>query len=56
VPEAELRDADEIWITDTTKEPAPIVRLHGATVGDGRPGRVWRRLHDAFDRLIGVPA
>jgi len=56
VAEAELRAADEIWITSTTKELAPIVRLDGAAVGDGRPGLVWRRLRDAFDRLVGVPA
>ncbi|MDR6294379.1 D-alanine transaminase [Inquilinus ginsengisoli] len=56
VAEAELRAADEIWITSTTKELAPIVRLDGAAVGDGRPGPVWRRLRDAFDHLAGGPA
>ena len=49
-------DADEIWITSTTKELAPIVRLDGAAVGPGRPGPVWRRVRDAFDRLVGLPA
>jgi D-alanine transaminase len=56
VAEAELRAADEIWITSTTKELAPIVRLDGAAVGSGRPGPVWRRVRDAFDRLVGLPA
>jgi D-alanine transaminase len=56
VTEAELRAADEIWITSTTKELAPIVRLDGAAVGSGRPGPVWRRVRDAFDRLVGQPA
>ncbi len=55
--ETELRGADEIWITSTTKELAPIVRLDGgATVGSGRPGPVWRRVRDAFDRLVVLPA
>ncbi|MGK9233300.1 D-amino acid aminotransferase [Inquilinus limosus] len=56
VAEAELRTADEIWITSTTKELAPIVRLDGAAVGSGRPGPVWRRVREAFDGLVGEPA
>lgn len=55
VTEAELRAADEVWITSTTKELAPIVRLDGAAVGSGRPGPVWRQVRDAFDRLTGLP-
>lgn len=56
VTEAELRAADEIWITSTTKELAPIVRLDGVAVGRGRPGTLWRQLRDAFDRLVGAAA
>ncbi|MGK9166976.1 D-amino acid aminotransferase [Inquilinus limosus] len=56
VAEAELRAADEIWITSTTKELAPIVRLDGAAIGSGRPGPVWRQVREAFDRLVGEPA
>jgi D-alanine transaminase len=48
----ELRSADEVWITSTTKEIAPITRLDGTPVGDGRPGPVWRRLRQAFCALV----
>jgi D-alanine transaminase len=52
VPITELMSADEIWITSTTKEIAPIIRLDNAPVGDGRPGRLWRRVRQAFCSLI----
>ncbi|WP_207480067.1 D-amino acid aminotransferase [Arenibaculum pallidiluteum] len=48
----ELRTADEVWVTSTTKEVAPVVSLDGAAVGQGRPGPVWRRIRGAFDALI----
>ncbi|MEZ0168419.1 D-amino-acid transaminase [Microvirga sp. TS319] len=48
----ELRSADEIWITSTTKEIAPMTRLDNAPVGDGRPGPLWRRVRQAFSALI----
>lgn len=39
---AELVDADEIWISSSTREVVPVTRLDGKAVGDGRPGPVWR--------------
>ncbi len=47
ISEAELRVADEIWITSSTMGIAPVTRLDGTPVGDGRPGRFWR----AADRI-----
>lgn len=40
---AELKSADEIWITSSTMGIAPVTRLDGANVGTGEPGAVWRR-------------
>lgn len=37
----EVRDADEIWITSSSKEIAPITTLDGKCVGDGKVGKVW---------------
>ena len=39
IPEAEVRAADEIWVTSSSKEVLAIVELDGKRVGDGRPGR-----------------
>jgi D-alanine transaminase len=48
IPEAELRDADEIWLTSSTKEITAVTRLDGQAVGDGLPGPIFRRLHAAY--------
>lgn len=36
--EDEVRSADELWLTSSTKEVLPIVSLDGKPVGSGRPG------------------
>jgi D-alanine transaminase len=43
-----LRAADEIWIASTTREVLAVTRLDGAVVGNGRPGPLWKRVHDAL--------
>lgn len=37
----ELEQADEIWVTSSSKEIAPVVELDGKPVADGQPGNVW---------------
>jgi D-alanine transaminase len=37
----ELRDADEVWLTSSTKEIAPVIMVDGLPVGDGAVGDVW---------------
>lgn len=49
VPEADLRTADEIWMTSSTKEIMSVVRLDGAPVGAGVPGAMARHM-DALYR------
>ena len=51
VSEAMLRSADEIWLGAATREVQPVTRLDGASVGNGRPGPLWRRLYDAWQQL-----
>ena len=48
VAEQELLHADEIWITSSTLGIAPVVRLDGRPVGDGKPGPVWRATDDLY--------
>lgn len=43
-----LTQADEAFLTSTTREIVPIVRVDGRDVGSGRPGPVTRRLLTAF--------
>lgn len=37
----ELRAADEVWISSSSKEIAPVVEVDGVPVGDGQVGDVW---------------
>jgi D-alanine transaminase len=55
IAEAELRAADEIWITSSTKEILAVTRLDGRPVGDGRPGPLYRRmiaLYQAYKHTV----
>lgn len=40
----ELRHADEIWLTSSTKEVLPVTRLDNRPVADGKPGKVWHEM------------
>ena len=45
VLEAEVRTADELWMTSSTKEVLPITSLDGRAVGDGKPGPMGRQMY-----------
>jgi len=49
--EAEVRAADEIWVTSSSKEVLAIVELDGKRVGDGRPGPVFRRMYQLYQEF-----
>lgn len=53
---AELAAADEVWITSSTREVVPVVRLDDAPVGAGEPGPAWRRVAGLYrehkDRFV----
>lgn len=44
----ELEAADEIWLTSSTKEIMPIVKLDDDIVGNGKPGSITRKMHQIF--------
>lgn len=37
----EVFDADEVWLTSSSKEIAPVVEIDGKPVADGKIGDVW---------------
>jgi D-alanine transaminase len=51
VAEAEVRGADEVWVTSSSKEVLAIVTLDGKPVGDGIPGPVFRRMHGLYQEF-----
>jgi D-alanine transaminase len=44
IAEAEVRAADELWMTSSTREIMPIVQLDGEPVGRGVPGPLARQM------------
>jgi D-alanine transaminase len=51
VSEAEVRGADEVWITSSSKEVLAIVTLDGKPVAGGRPGPVFRRVYSLYQEF-----
>jgi branched-subunit amino acid aminotransferase/4-amino-4-deoxychorismate lyase len=44
----DLESADEMFITSTTRELSPVVRVDDRVVGDGTPGPTTQRLLRAY--------
>ncbi|HYP33376.1 MAG TPA: aminotransferase class IV [Burkholderiaceae bacterium] len=56
VSEADVRAADEVLLSSASKEVIAVTHLDGEQVGHGalrgRPGPVYARLHEAYQRAI----
>jgi len=54
IAESDVRAADELILSSATKELLPVTRLDGELVGHGalrgKPGPVYARLHEAYQR------
>ncbi|MCO6432783.1 D-amino acid aminotransferase [Nitrosomonas nitrosa] len=50
VSEQEIRLADEILLTSSTKEVMPIVSLDGKPVGTGEPGPIYKQLSQCYQQ------
>jgi D-alanine transaminase len=44
----ELRSADEVWVTSSTREVLPVTKLDGEPVRGGRPGPIWKKAYALF--------
>lgn len=48
----ELLDADEVFVTSTTMEIAPVIKINQSIVGNGLPGNITKKLQEAFEQFI----
>src|SRR5581483_356595 len=48
----ELPRVGEMFLTGTTSEVVPVVRVDGHPIGDGRPGPITRRLQEAYSEVV----
>jgi D-alanine transaminase len=44
ITEAELFNADEIWLTSSTREISPVTRLDDTVISAGVPGPAWKQI------------
>ena len=51
VAEAEVRGADEVWVTSSSKEILAVVTLDGKPVGEGKPGPLFRKAWQAYQEF-----
>ncbi len=47
-----LKAAQEVFLTSTTKEIVPIVKIDDQVIGSGKPGEYTRKLHAAYQKLM----
>lgn len=50
IPEHELYQASEIWITSSTKEIWPVVELNHKPVGEGIAGPMWHHMLELYTK------
>ncbi len=48
----ELFNADEVFLTGTTKEVMPVVEVSDCYINDGKPGPVTMALFDAYRKMV----
>lgn len=51
IAETQVRAADELWVTSSSKEVLAIVSLDGKPIGDGKPGPVFRRMYGLYQEF-----
>jgi D-alanine transaminase len=51
VSEQQVRSAQEIWLTSSTKEVLAVTSLDGRAVGNGKPGALFRRMHVLYQEF-----
>ncbi|QAS51754.1 D-amino-acid transaminase [Halobacillus litoralis] len=51
----DIQYADELFLSSSTAEVMPILKVDGQTVGDGTPGPVTRTLQKCYEQEAGIP-
>ncbi len=51
IPEEELVNASEIWLTSSNKEIRPVVELNHVKIGTGIVGEVWEQVNQRYQEL-----
>lgn len=49
---ADLERVSELFLTGTTSEVMPVVKVDSRQIADGKPGPITHRLQDAYDQAV----
>jgi branched-chain amino acid aminotransferase len=49
----DIYTADEVFVTGTAAEIAPVTKIDGRIIGDGKPGQITKKLMAEFKELTG---
>ncbi|PHS73665.1 MAG: D-amino acid aminotransferase [Cycloclasticus sp.] len=48
ISEQQLYDADEIWLTSSTKEIMPVTELNEQAINNAQPGEIWHKVSSRY--------
>lgn len=48
----DVAELDEAFITSSSRGIIPVVEINGTTLGDGRPGKLTRKLRDSYNAWV----
>ena len=48
ISEKEFLNANEIWLTSSTKEVLPVTKINEQPVGNGKPGSIWLDMYTKY--------
>jgi len=51
-----LMDADEVWISSSTREVVPITRIDDYPINNGKVGEIWLLIYERYQEIINVNA
>ena len=46
----QLRQAEEVWVSSSTREVLPVTELDGELVGNGQPGTIWQTIDALYQQ------
>lgn len=49
-----LMDADEVWISSSTREVVPITRIDNSSINNGKVGETWSLIYDRYQAIKSI--
>jgi D-alanine transaminase len=44
-------NADEVWISSSTREVVPITRINDSLINNGKVGETWSSIYDRYQAI-----